>query len=241
MGIMDFIKGELLEIIEWTDDSRDTLSFRFPDDDKAIKNGAQLIVRESQVAAVRLSGRVRRHVRPGQAHAHDRQHPDPHAPQVVEVRLRVAVQGRRLLRQHAPVHRQQVGHREPDHDARRRFRHRARARVRHVRLQDRRPEAVPEGSGRLRPELPARRVRRHHALAHRQRVQRRAGVGEGAGARRGDALRRAGRGAAAAHQPGGRREVRPRRSPASSSRTCRCRRKSSRRSTSARAWRRSAT
>ena len=50
MGIMDFIKGELLEIIEWTDDSRDTLSWRFPDDDKAIKDGAQLIVRESQVA-----------------------------------------------------------------------------------------------------------------------------------------------------------------------------------------------
>jgi excisionase family DNA binding protein len=50
MGLMDFIKGELIEIIEWTDDSRDTLSFRFPDDDKEIKNGAQLIVRESQVA-----------------------------------------------------------------------------------------------------------------------------------------------------------------------------------------------
>src|SRR4029434_10123844 len=50
MGIMDFIKGELLEIIEWTEDSRDTLSWRFPDEDKAIKRGAQLIVRESQVA-----------------------------------------------------------------------------------------------------------------------------------------------------------------------------------------------
>ncbi|HQZ39633.1 MAG TPA: SPFH domain-containing protein, partial [Vicinamibacterales bacterium] len=50
MGLMDFIKGELLEIIEWTEDSRDTLSYRFPDEDKAIKNGAQLIVRESQVA-----------------------------------------------------------------------------------------------------------------------------------------------------------------------------------------------
>jgi excisionase family DNA binding protein len=50
MGIMDFIKGELIDVIEWTDDSRDTLSFRFPDDDKAIKNGAQLIVRESQQA-----------------------------------------------------------------------------------------------------------------------------------------------------------------------------------------------
>ena len=50
MGLMDFIKGELIDVIEWTDDSRDTLSYRFPDEDKAIKNGAQLIVRESQVA-----------------------------------------------------------------------------------------------------------------------------------------------------------------------------------------------
>jgi excisionase family DNA binding protein len=50
MGIMDFIKGELLEVIEWTEDSRDTLAWRFPDEDKAIKNGAQLIVRESQRA-----------------------------------------------------------------------------------------------------------------------------------------------------------------------------------------------
>ncbi len=50
MDILGFIKGELLEIIEFTDDSRDTLSWRFPDEDKAIKNGAQLIVRESQQA-----------------------------------------------------------------------------------------------------------------------------------------------------------------------------------------------
>jgi excisionase family DNA binding protein len=49
MGLLNFIKGQLLEIIEWNDDSRDTLAFRFPDDDKEIKRGAQLIVRESQV------------------------------------------------------------------------------------------------------------------------------------------------------------------------------------------------
>ena len=49
MGLMDFIKGQLIEIIEWTDDSRDTLSYRWPDEDKEIKSGAQLIVRESQV------------------------------------------------------------------------------------------------------------------------------------------------------------------------------------------------
>jgi excisionase family DNA binding protein len=50
MGLMDFIKSQLIEIIEWTDDSRDTISWRFPDDDKEIKRGAQLIVRESQTA-----------------------------------------------------------------------------------------------------------------------------------------------------------------------------------------------
>jgi excisionase family DNA binding protein len=50
MALMDLIRGEFIDVIEWTDDSRDTLSFRFPDDDKAIKRGAQLIVRESQVA-----------------------------------------------------------------------------------------------------------------------------------------------------------------------------------------------
>jgi len=49
MGLMDLIKGEFIEVIEWTDDSRDTLTYRYPDEDKAIKNGAQLIVRESQV------------------------------------------------------------------------------------------------------------------------------------------------------------------------------------------------
>lgn len=48
MGLMDYLKTQFLEIIQWEDDSRDTLSWRFPDQDKEIKNGAQLIVRESQ-------------------------------------------------------------------------------------------------------------------------------------------------------------------------------------------------
>src|SRR5258707_14474667 len=50
MAILDFIKKPFSDIIEWNDESRDTLSYRFPDEDKEIKNGAQLIVRESQVA-----------------------------------------------------------------------------------------------------------------------------------------------------------------------------------------------
>jgi excisionase family DNA binding protein len=50
MALMNFLRGQAIDVIEWTDDSRDTISFRFPDEDKEIKNGAQLIVRESQVA-----------------------------------------------------------------------------------------------------------------------------------------------------------------------------------------------
>jgi len=50
MGLMDYLKTQFLEIIQWEDDSRDTLSWRYPDNDKEIKRGAQLIVRESQVA-----------------------------------------------------------------------------------------------------------------------------------------------------------------------------------------------
>lgn len=47
---MDYLQSQLIDIIEWTDDSRDTISWRFPDEDKEIKRGAQLIVRESQTA-----------------------------------------------------------------------------------------------------------------------------------------------------------------------------------------------
>lgn len=50
MGLIDYLKTQLLEIIQWEDDSRDTISWRFPDEDKEIKRGAQLIVRESQTA-----------------------------------------------------------------------------------------------------------------------------------------------------------------------------------------------
>ena len=50
VDLTSFIKSQLLEIIQWQDDSRDTISWLFPDDDKEIKNGAQLIVRESQLA-----------------------------------------------------------------------------------------------------------------------------------------------------------------------------------------------
>jgi excisionase family DNA binding protein len=65
MGLMDFIRGELIEIVEWSDDSRDTLSFRFPDSDREIKRGAQLIVRESQAVQFVYLGQFGDLFRPG--------------------------------------------------------------------------------------------------------------------------------------------------------------------------------
>lgn len=58
MGLFDKIKGELIDIIEWLDDSRDTMVWRFPRYENEIKMGAQLIVRESQVAVFVNEGRV---------------------------------------------------------------------------------------------------------------------------------------------------------------------------------------
>jgi excisionase family DNA binding protein len=65
MGLMDFIKGEYIEIVEWTDDTRHTLTHRFADTDRAIKNGAQLIVRESQIAQFVYLGQFGDTFKPG--------------------------------------------------------------------------------------------------------------------------------------------------------------------------------
>lgn len=58
MGILDFVRSELIDVIEWIDDSGDTLVWRFPDQDHAIKNGAKLTVRESQAAVFVNEGTV---------------------------------------------------------------------------------------------------------------------------------------------------------------------------------------
>jgi membrane protease subunit (stomatin/prohibitin family) len=50
MGLMDKIRGEFIDIVEWLDDSRDTIVWRFPRHDNEIKMGARLVVRESQTA-----------------------------------------------------------------------------------------------------------------------------------------------------------------------------------------------
>ena len=58
MGLINKLKGELVDIIEWLDDSRSTLAWRFPRYQNEIKNGAQLIVREGQQAVFVYRGQI---------------------------------------------------------------------------------------------------------------------------------------------------------------------------------------
>ena len=58
MGLFDKIKGELIDIVQWLDDSRDTIVWRFPRYENEIKMGAKLVVRESQVAVFVNEGQI---------------------------------------------------------------------------------------------------------------------------------------------------------------------------------------
>jgi len=65
MGFFDKLRGEFIDIIEWTDDSRDTMVYRFERHDNEIKMGAKLIVRESQVAVFINKGKIADIFEPG--------------------------------------------------------------------------------------------------------------------------------------------------------------------------------
>jgi membrane protease subunit (stomatin/prohibitin family) len=65
MGFFDKLRGEFIDIIEWTDDSRDTMVYRFERHDNEIKMGAKLIVRESQVAVFINKGKLADIFEPG--------------------------------------------------------------------------------------------------------------------------------------------------------------------------------
>src|SRR3954465_14125299 len=58
MGIFDAIKAQFIEVIEWLDESGNTMLYRFPVRGQEIKNNAQLIVRESQVAVFVFEGQI---------------------------------------------------------------------------------------------------------------------------------------------------------------------------------------
>ena len=65
MGLMDKIRGEFIDIVEWTDDTRDTIVWRFPRHENEIKMNARLVVRESQVAVFVNEGVIADVFKPG--------------------------------------------------------------------------------------------------------------------------------------------------------------------------------
>lgn len=58
MGLIDKLRGEFIDIVEWLDESRDTIVWRFPRYDNEIKMGARLVVRESQTAVFVNEGQI---------------------------------------------------------------------------------------------------------------------------------------------------------------------------------------
>jgi len=58
MALMDFIKKQFIDIIQWTEDGDGTLAWRFPMAEMEIQNGASLTVRESQLAVFVNEGQV---------------------------------------------------------------------------------------------------------------------------------------------------------------------------------------
>jgi len=56
--VFSFLKGQFIDVIEWTDDSRDTMVYRFERYGNEIKYGAKLTVREGQIAVFVHEGQL---------------------------------------------------------------------------------------------------------------------------------------------------------------------------------------
>ncbi len=65
MGLWDKLKGELIDIVQWLDDTKDTLVYRFERYGNEIKYGAKLVVREGQLAAFINEGQLADVFKPG--------------------------------------------------------------------------------------------------------------------------------------------------------------------------------
>ncbi len=65
MGIWDKVRGEFIDIVQWIDDTNDTMVYRFERYNNQIKYGAQLTVREGQTAVFVNEGKIADLFQPG--------------------------------------------------------------------------------------------------------------------------------------------------------------------------------
>ena len=159
MGIFDFLTGEFIDVIHWTDDTRDTMVWRFERQGHEIKYGAKLTVREGQAAVFIHEGQLADVFTPGLYMLETNNMPIMTTLQHWDHGFKSALQVRDLFRQHHPVHRPEMGHQEPDHLPRSRIRTDAPARLRHLFDARHRPGQVHD------------RDRRHRRRIHHGRDQ----------------------------------------------------------------------
>ena len=65
MGLFDKLRNEFIDIIDWTDNTNDTIIYKFPRYQNEIKMNAKLTVRESQVAVFMNEGVIADVFQPG--------------------------------------------------------------------------------------------------------------------------------------------------------------------------------
>ena len=181
MGLMDKLKGELVDIIEWIDDSRSTLAWRFPALSERDQERCRADRPRGPGGRVRLPRRDRRQVHARALRAEVGEPADPVDAAGLEARLRQPVPLRGLLHQHPPGHRHPLGHAAAGHRPRSRLQDGAGPRQRPVRRQDRRHRDLPQGGHRHRLRGRSRRDHRTAASGHLDGLLRH---GDGVGPRR---------------------------------------------------------
>ena len=65
MGLLSWLFGQFIDVIDWTDDSQDTMLYRFNRQGNEIKYGAKLTVRQSQIAVFVNEGEIADVLGPG--------------------------------------------------------------------------------------------------------------------------------------------------------------------------------
>ena len=65
MGLLSWLFGQFIDVIDWTDDSQDTMLYRFNRQGNEIKYGAKLTVRQFQIAVFVNEGEIADVLGPG--------------------------------------------------------------------------------------------------------------------------------------------------------------------------------
>ncbi len=138
------ITSQLIDVIEWTDSSANTMVYRYERDGKEIMMGAQLTVRESQVAVFVNEGKIADIFQPGRYELSTQNMPIMTALKSWKYGFKSPSRRKSTLSTPSSSW-TEVGHLKPGHDARQRVWHGAPARLRHLLLPRERPGGLSQG------------------------------------------------------------------------------------------------